>query len=398
MKMSQNAVVALTPAQLLLAFLMKYGLACLYGYIFLHYYGGDDTWMLHKEAILQAELFRSNPSAFFSELLPSPDFDQYTGLKFLTLYFSDLEIYIQVKTLGLFSLITGGNYYLNALLFSMIMIWGQYWIYQLITEHFPGYKFLYYLLIFFFVPIVFWISGIRSDAWLFLSLALLFYSFNRWLYRGNPAFLILTLFGFVGAMVFRLPYALLAIPALLAWLLHVKAKKRLSVSIISVYGLFVLVFFGSFYFSEERALTKLIVERQQEFATLNGNTRYNIGQLDANPWSFLEATPAALINVLVRPFPGEASGALQYLSILENLLVCSMIAAALFMAFRNRRSILFKEVLVVLLVYSISTYVLIGWIVPFPGAIVRYRALPELLLLVTLIPTANLRIKKNNIR
>jgi hypothetical protein len=44
-----------------------------------------------------------------------------------------------------------------------------------------------------------------------------------------------------------------------------------------------------------------------------------------------------------------------------------------------------QPVLMMLLVLGITTYIFIGYVVPFPGAIVRYKAIPELMILCWMV-------------
>ena len=48
-----------------LAFIIKIAAGCLYGYFFLHYYGGDDTWLYHNEALKELALLKQDPLHFF---------------------------------------------------------------------------------------------------------------------------------------------------------------------------------------------------------------------------------------------------------------------------------------------------------------------------------------------
>jgi len=48
-----------------------------------------------------------------------------------------------------------------------------------------------------------------------------------------------------------------------------------------------------------------------------------------------------------------------------------------------------------LLVLGITTYIFIGYIVPFPGAIVRYKAIPALLILCSMASITTWGEKKN---
>jgi hypothetical protein len=51
---------------------------------------------------------------------------------------------------------------------------------------------------------------------------------------------------------------------------------------------------------------------------------------------------------------------------------------------KGKAQILREPLILLMLFYGISQILVIGLIVPFPGAIVRYKAIPELLLVITL--------------
>ena len=67
---------------------------------------------------------------------------------------------------------------------------GHYWLFRLLSELFPLKKKVYFLIIFFFLPAVFWLSGIRVDGLLFFFLSVYLYyiagrhnsNFKRWLF------------------------------------------------------------------------------------------------------------------------------------------------------------------------------------------------------------------------
>ena len=51
---------------------------------------------------------------------------------------------------------------------------------------------------------------------------------------------------------------------------------------------------------------------------------------------------------------------------------------------KNWKQLFNHPLLLLFLFYGLSQIILIGYIVPFPGAIVRYKAIPELFLVVFL--------------
>ena len=101
-------------------------------------------------------------------------------------------------------------------------------------------------------------------------------------------------------------------------------------------------------------------------------------------------------NTFLRPFPWEAKGALQLLAAAENIFILTLLIWLL-LTIKNDYKILNRPFVWMLLFFSFSLYLFVGYTVPFPGAIIRYRIIPELLLLLLIFTHLPHRIKKNNI-
>jgi hypothetical protein len=177
--------VPLTVTELSSAFLFKVALGCLYGYIYLHSYNGDDTWLFHIYSLDNTQKLKHNTLEYFTELGPAWAFT-YTDGSFwnkLSEYIKILEASSIVKILSIANLFSGGNYYVNVVLFNFILFWGHYWLFSLFVKEFPEKRKPLLLLIFFFPPLVFWLSGIRSDGLILFFLGLLLVHFRSWLYE-----------------------------------------------------------------------------------------------------------------------------------------------------------------------------------------------------------------------
>ena len=117
---------------------------------------------------------------------------------------------------------------------------------------------------------------------------------------------------------------------------------------------------------------------------LSGNTRFPLTPLQPTLYSFAAVAPEALQNTFLKPYLWEWKGFLQLVTALENLLL----PALLIWLLSTRPAIneipkSAKALLLFLVFFSLSYYLFIGYTVPFPGAIVRYKIIPELLLLST---------------
>src|SRR5688500_12006502 len=168
--------------QIALAFALKILLGCIYGYIFLVKYDGDDTWLIHEFTLEQHDLLVSDPLLFFSEMNPVPAFSRYEDLYTnIYYYLSDLEAWLLAKPFAFFNFLSGGNYYINIVFFSLVTFWGHYWLFKLIRQRFDVSFLPLFLCIFFIPPVVFWLSGLRADGLLLLFISLLFRQFDMML-------------------------------------------------------------------------------------------------------------------------------------------------------------------------------------------------------------------------
>lgn len=365
--------------QLLAGFAVKVLMGLLYGYVFLHYYNGDDTWKFFRASLVETELLLNDPGLFFiNEFTPANALQtgKNTG-EIISIYLNDLQYVLVVKTMAVMNLVTQGNYYLNSVIFNAIIFFGHYWLYKLMTELFPQKKNIYFLIIFFFLPAVFWLSGIRADGLLFFFLSLLLYylvgkhpdSFKKWL---------CVVIGLAGVIICRPQVAVLTAIAAMAYYAHARFGKPL-VMYGTVYLIAILLFF-----IPVTDLSGIVAQKQNEFSKLKG-TKFRLDNLDGSPASYLKVLPQAAGNTFLRPFPWEAKGFLQLMASAEVIVFWVIIIVTVLHRHAFWKIRLFQPVVFMLLVMGISMYIFIGFIVPFPGAIVRYKAIPEILILCAMV-------------
>jgi hypothetical protein len=125
-----------------------------------------------------------------------------------------------------------------------------------------------------------------------------------------------------------------------------------------------------------------MVEIQRKFFLLHGNTRYGLDSLEPGPVSIFKVLPQAFANSTLRPFPWEGKNLLQSVSSVEVLLLFA--GLIFFLLDPRRREQVSHPIYWFFLYYGICQFITIGYTVPFPGAIVRYRTIPFLFLLVFL--------------
>lgn len=377
---------SLSVSEVALSFGFKALMACLYGYIFLRFYGGDDTWMFHRMGLLEYDKMLHHTGQFFKDLTPISAIEgNHTLGGTLRSYNMDLEYYTFYKILAVCNIFSRGNYYINAVLFSFITYWGHYWLFRLLSRELPAKRKLLFLLIFFFPASVFWLSGIRTDGLIFFFVALSLLYFSNWIKHRKRSSFLYFLLAMLGVLVYRNVLVALMAPAFIAWYVSVRYRVRPWLSFVSLTAIAAILFFGSLLFSSTANGPAIVSSRQHEFLALEGNTRFALDSLHADAVSYIRVWPQAAANTFLRPTPWEASGVLQIVTALTILFFWILVAWVIIKKDQPWKKFFQNPLLVFLLFFSVYYYLFIGYTVPFPGAIVRYKSVPELMLLCLMI-------------
>jgi hypothetical protein len=392
-KLVAKSAVPLSTTEVFICLSVKTAMACLYGWIFYHYYNGDDTWALHSASIHERSLLLENPRQFFREFTPiSAWIHKDTMTSFISTYLSDLEYAFQAKLLALFNFLTGNEYYINTVFFSFITFWGHYLLFKLFLLRFPEKRRLLFAIIFLFPPAIFWLSGIRGDGLLFFFTMMVLYHFDRWITSRKRSNLWIALIGLLGMMIFRPPFAGLMLPVLIAWFIVGRHARHPVRTFAVVYGIGVILFFTTIFFSDRSSLPAMVANKQYDFLALKGNTAFRLDSLKPDVSTYAKVLPQAVNNTFLRPYLWEWKGPLQLVAALETLILWGLVLLVIVRPSPSLSGTFHSPLFLGLVFFSVTLYVFIGYTVPFPGAIVRYRVIAELFLICVL--TINIRLAK----
>ncbi|HLK31394.1 MAG TPA: hypothetical protein VKT28_22635 [Puia sp.] len=370
---------------LTLIYAYKVLLGCAYGYIFFKFYKGDDTWMNHFDSLVQYQKLIHHPVDFAKDFLPYSAFSAsnnfWQGIQY---YIWDLEFYSTTKLLSFFNIFSRGNYYINVLFFDSITIIGLLLLYKLIEKKISNKKIL--IVVLFFMPLTtFWLSGIRTEGLILLLLSATIYYSNKWFNeQKKPAYFLIALIGLIGCIILRAQMLFVFMPAFFSLTLSWKKPEKGVYYFGAIYAACIIIFFSGIFISPENNLSMPVIKRQQEFFRLHGNTSYKLDSLRPSVTSFAKVLPQAFSNTFLRPFVWEAKGALQIFTAIDIIMFWLLLLIAVFYRKKNWREILNQPLFLFFVFYGVSQIVFIGYIVPFPGAIVRYKSIAELFLLLSL--------------
>jgi len=374
----------LSATELRSLFLVKVLAGIAYGYAGLHYYQQGqllDTWWLHHAGREEWHLLQEHPGQLFSGWL-SKDYPRGYGgfLSSRGSWWNDLHTNVFIKVMALMQGLSGGRYFVIVLFFAAASMTASVALYRWFRSIYPNRKWPLLAGAFLIPSHLFWTTGIYRDAPVALGLALVLYAFGCWIGgRARAGHAAAFLLGLLLILVFRNYLVLLVFPGLLAWRLSV--NRNTAACFTAVYGLTVLLFFGARLLWPALDFPQAVVEKQEDFLRLSGRSFVPMPLLSRSVGSFLAAAPEALLRMLFRPLPGDAYNLFLRLSCAELLLLWAVALAAL----TRLRSFRLSPPLAFCLFFSVSLLLLTGYIVPFLGAMVRYRALLLPLLLTPLI-------------
>lgn len=341
-------------------------------FIFSHYADSNNDYIVYsEEGYIQSKLLLSNPRAFFSELWA--DVARYGFGGFFDASYSFwgyLRFHLIHKFSAIINLLSRGNFYMNALLFSSLTFWGHIAFYRIFSSMYPGKKWTCILGCFMLPSLMAFTALIHKDGLIFLCLAFCSYVFYKWLAGARRGFkdgLAITL-ALLGIMLIR-NYVLVALlPAMLTAALLRNSKRKWMLTLI-LYLIFTLVFFCSNY------LPQAVVKRQQDFALLEkGEAGLPIIPLQPTLKSFAENAPQAIAHGLLYPYPGQTKEAFGMIAALE-LAVLLLLMVTVIVVKRKQWAKDVHPFHLYSILFFASMIFIIGYTIPNMGAIVRYRSL-----------------------
>lgn len=365
---------------LLALFFCKIAAGIAIGWISLHLYGsGNDYWDINREAWNEYRLMLTDPGKYLVNLFTSDYPQGYSGMfGHADSYWNDLKGNILIKLVSLFNIFSRGDYYVNSLFFNFIIFFGHLLFYRVFIRLYPQ-KQVWVMIGCFLLPsTLYFSSGIHKDGLVFLLLALFIFSVFQSLYKGifSVKRLVIALLSLALLFFIRSFVCLALLPAALAWVIAAKSKWKPWIVFGATYLLAILFFFSIGPLTGGRVdPLQVIVQRQADYLSLTGSdTPIALTVLEPGFRSFLNNAPQALAHVLLRPYLWELP-TLSLLPLNIELLLYQLLFI-LFVLFRRKEpansnpSFLFFGAFFVL-----SAFLLIGYIVPNLGSLVRYRAI-----------------------
>jgi len=364
----------------LLIFLLKALLSLVYSYVF----NGADTSMYYDEAnvIIYPTLWHQPWKFIYLTLGPNggtiPEFIRPEVLAMG--YWGDTSDYMVVRFNALVRPLSFGNFYVHGVFMSFISLLGLVWLYRAYRKASGTYSLAVVAAIFLIPSVLFWGSGVHKEGLLLCSLGLFFYGCVQLAGEFSARNLLLTAAGTAFTYFIRDYVLLLLLPGMIAFFAACRNYIRIRFLVPLIYvvviglGVTLPVFDG-------KNIAEMIAFKQKQFKSLEaGNTQIAVKDFHPSLSNLISNLPAALKNSLLGPFLIKPVKPEHYLIIGENVLL--MLACLLFPFIAGPPRL--QPFMLMCLLFSVSLLILIGYIVPNVGAIVRYRSIALLFLFIFL--------------
>ncbi|MHA4812086.1 hypothetical protein ACX0G9_28585 [Flavitalea flava] len=373
---------------LVIFFLLRVGMGSLHNWIAYRYYPQHgDIWTFFQNSFLTRQELLSDLMAFWAH---------NSTLAYLA---HNLIIGLQV-ILNIFSF---DNLYINTLLFSFLSFAGTIALFRAFNSFFNS-KFnsklnsnlICSLPVLLLPSTLFWTSCIHTEGILYLLLGFLFFNLNQ-LLRGadeaSPSIRrpLLCFFLFLVVIFFRPGIIPGLVPALGFWLLAEKYRSDKSfryatplptILLVTSVIFLILAFSGVFH-----AGFQYICDRQRDFLAMTGNSRLYLPPLEPSWGSFVKVLPIAVLNGFFQPLPGSGGQSIYLVFSWESIVIWGIFVFALFRflpVFGGKPFFFAKSpfeaspvftIGITFLLFALINMIIIGYTVPFAGAIIRYRSI-----------------------
>jgi hypothetical protein len=371
---------------LITLFLLRILVLIINCYVNLYYLPVSDSVILNKMGIDEFHLLFQNPREYLVNIFHTNSPDAYSRLLDDShSFWNNLRTNLILKMLSIFNFFSFKSFLINTLFFNFLVFFGFIALHKTFIKIFPNAFYQLIGCIFLLPSALYFSSEIHRDGLILLSLAMvvyhLFFILNEHQNsrkRILPVSLFLLLIFFLRNFIF-----IALIPALVAWILSTKFPKRSFICFVLVYLFATILFFCSGLIYPRANLPAYVTARQQSFMEIGkaGNSTLEVAQLHPTFKSFVAKAPQALDHALLRPY--LSSKVIQYIPFALEIFLIEILF--LFFIFFRKKNIVVDPLIYFGVFFSFTMMLMTGYTVPIIGAVVRYRSIYLIFLLIPIV-------------
>lgn len=342
----------------------------------------NDVHKFYRDALVLKQAAQENPRVFADLILgkepqqAAPYLAQMKNWErnFDESPFNENQTIIKLNALLMF--VSFETYFVHILFFCFFSLLGWVLLSNAVIQ-FTDIKNTVLVLPALFLPsVLLWTSGVMKEPVLVLGLGLLLSGILRFEWKPKPVAAVLC--GSLLILVSKFFVLICLLPAWLSFMLFPNIKNWML--ILFKYGLltgiFLLAALNINKITPQINPMQMLINKQthaiSEANYFNAGSRIEIPELENSFESIVQVAATGLWNTLFRPYLTETKNVMMLLSAVENLLVVMLFTAALL--FANWKDPKNDNLLMLLLVFSLTYFALIGMCTPVLGNLVRYKA------------------------
>jgi hypothetical protein len=333
------------------------------------------------------DLLFQNPHEYFVNIFHANSLESYSRLlDDSNSYWNNLRNMLLAKMLSVFDLLSFKSFLINTLFFNFLVFFGVVALYRVFIKLFPALSLQLIACIFLLPSALFFTAMIHRDGLILLSISMiiyhLYFMMNQHQFSWKRAGIILLFLLLV--FLLRNFVFICLIPALLSWLIAEKFPKYAFISFLSVYAFITVLFFSSGYISPRANLPQYVSSRQSSFIEIGkaGASTINIKPLRPSFKGFISNAPEAFNHALLRPYITEAVNFL-YLPFAIEIIIIEILFILFLFFIRKKRTV--NPLIYFCIFFSLTMFLITGYTVPIIGAIVRYRSIYLIFLILPVL-------------
>jgi hypothetical protein len=361
-------------------FILKVGVGCLAGLLSIH--APSDSITANIWGWEEYQLLLHHPKEYLLDLFQSGYAKPYAGfLETHGSYWNDLSSNAEVKLLSVFDIFSRGHYIINAIFFNFVSFFGIIALFRVFDHIYPGNKKLLIITCFLLPSLLCFTSMIHKEGLILAAIGILV--FNVYYALNFSRFTLLRIvyisLSLLFIFVLRAYVVIALLPAFFAWIVvHTKGYRPFPTFII-IYSIGLILFFNLGRISPRLDLPKIVTQRQTDFRELPvARTQIPMDTLYPSFKSFVCNAPHALGHSLKRPYFSDIHSSLLLLPFAIEITVYGLLLLLFIFLYRNIDGPARQEDKAIILFgifFSLSVFLLIGYIVPNIATIIRYRAI-----------------------
>lgn len=298
--------------------------------------------------------------------------------------------YLITRLISLLNYFSFFNIYINTLFFVFLSFLGFFLFAKTFRKYFEGFPKAIYLPLFLIPSVVFWSSGLLKESILFFAIPIYLSAVLKWNRNRDFSYIMIAAVAFIIVALTKVH-----VGAMLLWcsfLLPINLFKNQSrwegerrIVLFLLTGFVAAYFFGT-------NICQQLISKRNEFTLLaqqeNAGSALEKTMISMDCSHLYSLLPMGLKDALLRPYIWEGNW-LYKLFALETIFIVLWIAYRLFHLRLPTSDRLWMALFC--LVFSLINYTIIGATVPVMGAVVHYRVIPLVFLLLGVLLVTDIR-------